>query len=90
MEPAEPPIDPGFKAFLDRHADLVTPLGVMPFQGDNPGWQSHPTYWIAIMEKMASVYRDGRPKWIAQRMFEYVLAHEAEIQQWNRNQYRCR
>lgn len=76
--------DPGFKAFLDRHADLATPLGVMPFQGDNPGWQSHPTYWIAIMEKMASAYRDGRCKWIAQRMFEYVQAHEADIRQWNR------
>ncbi len=74
--------DPGVKALIERLLAQVTPLGPMPFYGDDPGWNNHAGRWIALFERFATVYRDGRFKWAAHRMFEYTVPHEDEMWQW--------
>jgi len=74
--------DPGMKQLAERSLAQVTPLGVVPGFGDVVSWCSDPGQWIGLMEKWASVYRDGRFKWAAHRLFEYTLAHEKEMWQW--------
>lgn len=75
--------DPGVKRLAERCLALVTPLGVVPEYGEAVGWAADPGRWIALFEKWATVYHDGRYKWAAHRLFEYVLAHEKEMDQWN-------
>jgi hypothetical protein len=74
--------DPGVKQLAERSLAQVTPLGVVPGFGDVVSWCTDPGQWISLMEKWASVYRDGRFKWAAHRLFEYTLAHEKEMWQW--------
>jgi hypothetical protein len=74
--------DPGMKRLAERYLALASPLGVIPAFGDVVSWCEGPGQWIGLMEKWATVYRDGRFKWVAHRLFEYTLAHEKEMWQW--------
>jgi len=74
--------DPGAKALAERWLAHVCPLGVPPNYGDGPGWNRTPGKWIAHFERWATEYRDGRFKWAAHRLFEYVERHEKEMWQW--------
>jgi len=74
--------DPGMKRLAERSLAQVTPLGVVPGFGDVVSWCTDPGQWIGLMEKWATVYRDGRFKWAAHRLFEYTQAHEKNMWQW--------
>src|SRR4029079_1356033 len=41
-----------------------------------------PGKWIAIFEKWATVYQDGRYKWAAHRIFEWASRHTKDMDQW--------
>jgi hypothetical protein len=65
-----------------RYLDQASPLGIMPGYGDTVGLNSDPGQWIALMEKWATVYNDGRFKWVAHRMFEWSVARRKDMDQW--------
>ena len=74
--------DPGMKKFVYRFLAQASPLGVLPHHGDGCGWNEDPGRWIHLMEKWASVYKDGRFKWVAHRLFEYTDPQEQQMWQW--------
>jgi hypothetical protein len=74
--------DPGLKKLIYRYLSQVSPLGVIPFYGDECGWNNDPGSWIALLENWARVYRDGRFKWAAHRMYEYTAPQEQQMWQW--------
>ncbi len=74
--------DPQFRKVAERYLSQATPLGFIPGYGDCVGLNEDPGTWIAIFEKWATAYRDGRFRWAAHRMFEWTLAREREMQQW--------
>jgi len=79
--------DPQMKEFVYRFLAQASPLGVMPHFGDGCGWNNNPGRWIALFERWASVYKDGRFKWVAHRLFEYTVPHEEEMWQWGNINY---
>jgi len=74
--------DPAMKRFAERYLAQLTPVGGMSPYGDGTGFNCDPGRWIAIMEKWASVYKDGRFKWAAHRLMEYLIDHEQGYWQW--------
>ena len=54
----------------------------MPGYGDVLGFHTDPGRWLYLMERWASAYRDGRFKHAAQRLFQWLLEHEADYAQW--------
>ncbi len=68
--------DRNVRAAAERYLAIVPPVGVMPDYGDS-SWGVQWGLWIAVMEKLAAVYRDGRYRWVADRFFAF-----AEEQHW--------
>ena len=66
---------PDLKKLAERHLMQVAPIGAMPSYGDAISFFPKPVFWIAVMEKCATVYKDGRFKWAAHRMMDYYLRH---------------
>jgi len=60
---------------FERYLQQLSPLGVEPNYGDG-GWASQWGHWIAVFEKAARVYRDGRFKWAARRIFDYAVRNK--------------
>ena len=63
---------PMTKFYLDYFVQLVPPYGGIAEFGDSDieGY----SYFISCLEKGATVYRDGRMKWAAHRLFESGIA----------------
>jgi len=74
--------DAAMKELAERYLMQVAPTGAMPGYGDAMGYNTDPGRWIAILEKWATVYKDGRFKWVAHRMFEFIRLHEKTYYQW--------
>ncbi len=82
MEQEDKYQDPAVKALIYRFLSQVAPNGVVPFYGDECGWNNAPGTWIALFETCARVYRDGRFKWVAHRLYEYTAPQEEQMWQW--------
>lgn len=63
--------DRNFRATAERYLALVPPVGVMPDYGD-ASWGVSWGLWIAVLQKLAGVYGDGRCKWVADRYFHFA------------------
>ncbi len=74
--------DARLKRLIYRYLAQVSPLGPIPYYGDCVGWNEDPGPWIALFEKWGNVYRDGRFKWAAHRLFEYTAAQQTEMWDW--------
>jgi len=72
--------DPAMKKLAERYLAQVTPVGAMPGHGDVTGFNSAPGRWISVMEKWAAVYKDGRFRWAAHRLMEFMQDHKAEYE----------
>jgi hypothetical protein len=68
--------DPGMLRIWDRLAETITPDGaVVPF-GPSAGWDSHPGQRIWMLEAAARWTGDGRYRFAAHRLMNYVLYQE--------------
>lgn len=68
---------PMTKYYFDYLVQLVTPGGQIVEFGDGRYGQGYTWDWmISVLEKGAAVYRDGRMKWAAHRIYE---AHVQEL-----------
>jgi len=74
--------DPAMKKLAERYLMQVAPVGAMPAYGDSVCFFPKPVYWIAVFEKFATVYRDGRFKWAAHRMMDFYLRQEKSYSIW--------
>jgi len=69
--------NPMTKYYFDYLVQLVTPGGQIVEFGDGRFGRGYTWDWmIAVLEKGASIYRDGKMKWAAHRLFE---AHYKEL-----------
>jgi len=75
-------LDAQVRALVERYYQQATPIGIMPEYGETSGANTGPGKWIALMEKWATVYRDGRFKWTAHRLFEWTTDRTANMDQW--------
>lgn len=63
--------NPMTKYYFDYLVQLVTPGGQIVEFGDGRFGRGYTWDWmIAVLEKGASIYRDGKMKWAAHRLFE--------------------
>lgn len=74
--------DPALKKLVYRFLAQVSPTGVIPYYGDCCGWNEDAGTWIALFEKWANIYGDGRFKFAAHRMFQWTVAGEEQMWQW--------
>ena len=74
---------PALKKLAQRHLMQMTPIGAMPSYGDAISFFPKPVYWIALMEKWATVYQDGQFKWAAHRMMDYYLRHQEDYKAYD-------
>ncbi len=66
--------DPQIKAFFDRLMEEVTPDGTVIPYGSNFGYNTHAGARIFALELAARYTRDGRYKWVAQRLMNHLQA----------------
>ena len=64
---------PEMKKFFEFLLDLVDPSGAIPQFGDYGGKRLYHPLLIAVYEKIAAIYKDGRFKWAAAQMMRGVL-----------------
>jgi len=67
--------DPKVKEFIwDRVLYEVTPEGMVPPYGAHLGWNSHAGHRIFALELAAAHTGDGRYRWVAHRLMNYLMA----------------
>ena len=66
--------DPIIRNAFERFLQNVTPLGPVANYGDGY-WASLWGWWVALLERAATRYQDGRFKWAAQHILEYACKH---------------
>jgi len=71
--------DPGVKNFAERYLQYLSPTGAVPNYGDSLGISTVPGKLILFFEKMATKTGDGRYKWAAHRIFEWVMTHQNDM-----------
>lgn len=79
--------DAALRTLADRYMNQAMPFGLMAEYGDGVGPNANPGMWISYFEKMATVYRDGRYKWLAHRIFEWTHARESDMLYWGNIYY---
>ena len=64
--------DPGMRRLWDRLMVEVTPDGAIGPYGPNGGWNSTADYRIAMLERIAAKTGDGRYRWVAHKLLNYL------------------
>jgi len=67
--------NPGYKAAINRYRQFASPSGAVPQFGDTSGWLTGAGAAMQYFELMAAVTRDGRLRWQAHRIAEYLYNH---------------
>ena len=77
--------DPKMKVAFEKALFNLSPKGTIPWFGDYGGIERAAPGMIAFMEKAAAVYRDGRFKWAAHKLFqaEYAKMNPATVKSYN-------
>ena len=65
-------VDPGMRRLWDRLMVEVTPDGAINPYGPNGGWNSTADYRIAMLERIAAKTGDGRYRFAAHKLFNYL------------------
>lgn len=68
--------DPGMKRVWERWMDTVSPDGAVVPYGPSAGWNSHPGQRIWMLEHIARYTGDGRYRFAAHRLMNYLLYQE--------------
>ena len=72
--------DPGVKPMWDRLLQEISPDGAVSPYGCNGGWNANAADRLVVMELLAAHTRDGRYKFGAQKLMDYLLYQESEYQ----------
>lgn len=67
-------------ALADRWLQLVTPVGPIPHYGDDIGIAGNAGVTMGAFARLAALTGDGRYRWAADRMFDFVASRRAEIE----------
>ncbi len=70
--------DPGVKPMWDRLLQEISPDGAVIPYGCNGGWNANAADRLVIMELLAAHTQDGRYKFGAQKLMNYLLYQESE------------
>ncbi len=81
--------DPELHRWVERYMLQVTPSGAMPGYGDAGPWNESSWQWIALFERMATITRDGRYKWVAHRLFDYATRQIEDLYSYHMVQDRA-
>ena len=65
--------DPDMRRFWDRLVEMTTPDGAVVPVGPAWGWNSHAAERMMALEFVAAHTRDGRYRFVAHRIFNYLL-----------------
>ena len=77
--------DPKMKTAFEKALFNINPKGTIPWFGDYGGIERAAPGMIAFMERAAAVYRDGRFKWAAHKLFkaEYAKVDPTSVKAYN-------
>jgi len=75
--------DPGMKRLWERLMAGVTPDGALVPFGPNYGWNETASFRVAVLERIAAKTRDGRYRFVAHKMLNYLLYQSPESNQDN-------
>jgi len=77
--------DPKMKIAFEKVLFNINPKGTIPWFGDYGGIERAAPGMIALMERAAAVYRDGRFKWAAHKLFkaEYAKLDPGSMKAYN-------
>jgi len=75
--------DPEVAKLVEREMYEVTPAGAFPGYGDANPWNLSSYARIPLLERMATVTRDGRFKWAARRLFDYADRQMEDLFSWH-------
>ena len=64
--------DPGMNRLWERLLVEISPDGLINPYGPNGGWNSTADYRIAMLERLAAITGDGRYRFGAQKLFNYL------------------
>jgi hypothetical protein len=73
--------DPGMKPLWDRLVDEMAPDGSLPPYGSHWGWNQGAGVRIAVLEAVAAKTRDGRYRFAAHRLMNYLLYQRMQYRQ---------
>jgi len=71
--------DPEAMKLWKRVLYAMAPCGALPHVGDTNGWGSCIGSYLYVMEHLATGTRDGRFKWTANRIFDYIANHTVDL-----------
>ena len=71
--------DPEALKFWDRLLWTVAPNGAVPHYGDTNGWSTEIGMYAFYFEFLATKTRDGRFKYAAHRIFDYIVNHSVNV-----------
>ena len=69
------PQQPGLLAAVTRYRQYASPSGAVPHFGDTSGWLTGVASALGYYEMMGSLTGDGRFRWQAHRIAEYLYNH---------------
>ena len=72
--------DPGMKRLWERLLVEISPDGFINPYGPNGGWNSTADYRIAMLERLAAKTGDGRYRFGAQKLFNYMRYQSRDTQ----------
>ena len=77
--------DPGMKRLWERLLVEISPDGLINPYGPNGGWNSTADYRIAMLERLATKTGDGRYRFGAQKLFNYLRYQQRDPNSQNLN-----
>jgi len=69
--------DPAMRAFWERQIHMTTPDGAVAPFGPSSGWNAAAGERLMALEAVAAYTGDGRYRFVAHRMFDYLLYQQA-------------
>lgn len=63
-----------------RLRDYATPLGPIPYFGDGAGFAQNLGSYLGAFERWSVAYQDPTFSWVAQRMFQYALERDSDLE----------
>jgi len=75
--------DPEAMKFWERILYTIAPNGAVPHFGDAGNWSASTAEYLFMMEYLAAKTRDGRFKYVAHRLFDHIVNHAVDVQDYH-------
>jgi len=69
--------------FWERLLHTSAPCGAVPHYGDTNGWSTEIGMYAFYFEYLAAKTRDGRFKYAAHRIFDYIVNHSVDVHDYH-------